>query len=619
MFTFTQKDLTEGNSNTTLYSIQNKLYKFENYMLTQDKSKGIKTVLSVDHEGIKTPVPYEAELNISKEGLVLGSQITFSGEDLVNNSLSNTITSSQDINVKHISNDLLTEGYYGTFIGTDGEPYTINKYITPNISKGGFTGASFFKKADGTPLEYKGELQQMDGAVATSSVALSVDGAILMVGFSNDFGVEADPSGLTKIKLPKPAEGKITIPVLFTNHSGGALLEVLEVLPSPKEEDTIFTTKCYAIGENRGGRFGNLPSSLTEWTLVADLSGASNSYYMDVILGYDCLITSDIMDYHVAGLGTSTHGKLLGTDEGTTLTTFTELGADRGVTYPIALNSNIVASADNRASYVVSGLNANGELGVGHTDPVDTPIYSEVTAGDTSVRVAAIGSYEGSDGVGYTCIIDSNGIVKVSGKKPAGSELTFTDSTTFTQYGDPIPDIGDSVLVACTRDSIIITKGFAVTTMIVLGKPLVGSQPPSRVSIARKEILLYGGFDLSGSVPITVTFDDDIDIKVDIESIVLSEILFTDNYSATPPTDAETLDTYQNTITGEINVFTGSKWVVLPANAINPKYRVLDTLPVASLKDFKSEVYAIDTSTEYVCVASVANPTSDADCFWLQR
>ena len=46
---------------------------------------------------------------------------------------------------------------------------------------------------------------------------------------------------------------------------------------------------------------------------------------------------------------------------------------------------------------------------------------------------------------------------------------------------------------------------------------------------------------------------------------------------------------------------------------------VVQSLPAPTLDNYETAVYVIDDTTEYVCVSNVLNPTSDSDCFWLQR
>lgn len=48
-------------------------------------------------------------------------------------------------------------------------------------------------------------------------------------------------------------------------------------------------------------------------------------------------------------------------------------------------------------------------------------------------------------------------------------------------------------------------------------------------------------------------------------------------------------------------------------------FKVIDTLPAASLALFEKIRYCIDTNKEYLCVANSTTPASDDDCFWVER
>ena len=57
----------------------------------------------------------------------------------------------------------------------------------------------------------------------------------------------------------------------------------------------------------------------------------------------------------------------------------------------------------------------------------------------------------------------------------------------------------------------------------------------------------------------------------------------------------------------------------IPSEIVNDQFKVVDTLPTASLALFEKARYSIEDSAEFVCIASSTAPATDADCFWLQR
>ena len=66
--------------------------------------------------------------------------------------------------------------------------------------------------------------------------------------------------------------------------------------------------------------------------------------------------------------------------------------------------------------------------------------------------------------------------------------------------------------------------------------------------------------------------------------------------------------------TGDKLVFDGTNWI----NDI-PDFKIVDTLPAASLSLFEKSRYCIDTNKEYLCIANSTTPANDSDCFWVER
>jgi len=69
---------------------------------------------------------------------------------------------------------------------------------------------------------------------------------------------------------------------------------------------------------------------------------------------------------------------------------------------------------------------------------------------------------------------------------------------------------------------------------------------------------------------------------------------------------------------GDTIAWDGNEWVI-GAPQSPDTFKVVDTLPAASTELFEKIRYSIEDSAMFVCVANVTNPTSDSDCFWLQR
>jgi len=53
------------------------------------------------------------------------------------------------------------------------------------------------------------------------------------------------------------------------------------------------------------------------------------------------------------------------------------------------------------------------------------------------------------------------------------------------------------------------------------------------------------------------------------------------------------------------------------SNAVS--FKVVDTLPPASLSLFEKSRYDLSANIEYICIANTSTPTTDAECFWVQR
>jgi len=58
---------------------------------------------------------------------------------------------------------------------------------------------------------------------------------------------------------------------------------------------------------------------------------------------------------------------------------------------------------------------------------------------------------------------------------------------------------------------------------------------------------------------------------------------------------------------------------VTTATTATTAITITQTLPTATLLNFKTAVYSIDDAAEYVCVSNILIPTVDTEVFWLQR